>query len=581
MAAILIVDDEEPVRSTIRSILEFGGHDVREATDGEQALTALCERRPDLVLCDITMPRMSGHDVLRELRQDHPQLSDLPFIFLSALAGRGDVVDGLRLGADDYLAKPIDHDVLLAKVEATLRQVSRIDRMRQEEQVKLYKALTRDGSPTPTPTPTPAPAPAPALAPAPAPAPSGGAPATPPPAGDGRARLQEALDAQGLRGSAGKLQFINLSEIKEKLGDKWSRFSGKIIDTAKHIIEAQLPKQAEYRCYDNEVFFLFFPTLNEEEAAIETEKIANEISIKLLGEKEHRYRELSLTSATLAMQALASEGRRPTVTALEHAFNTRAPRQDGRAGNLATRLLDQAVVAYQPLWTPESERVIGYHAACRLPSAAPLPLPQEDDGEGPVHPLISGMDLLTAAKVTADLRAVLQSGRNVMITLPIHFSVLAGPDRAAFVDRLSKVPDRVLQEVLIIEMIPPAGAGDASRIFDALAFLRDRCRFLVLRCGPRHPRITQFIHEGVRSLSLSIADAANGEEPARLYREIRTFARETRSLALQPYVHGLSTLGGVNTAIDAGCRLIAGRAIAGEQDQPGNAFALARNRLVL
>src|SRR5690606_26672773 len=87
--------------------------------------------RPDLILCDISMPGLDGFDVLRGAQAKGADYAAIPFVFLSALADPREVVAGKRLGADDYLVKPIDYDLLLATIEARLRQVTRIKSSRR------------------------------------------------------------------------------------------------------------------------------------------------------------------------------------------------------------------------------------------------------------------------------------------------------------------------------------------------------------------------------------------------------------------------------------------------------------------
>lgn len=123
---ILCIEDEDTLRRLITAELRDAGYDVCEAADGASGLRMALERKPDLVLCDIAMPGADGYDVLSGLRSNHPELASMPFIFLSALADRKDVIAGKRLGADDYLTKPVDFEVMHATIEARLRQVSQI-----------------------------------------------------------------------------------------------------------------------------------------------------------------------------------------------------------------------------------------------------------------------------------------------------------------------------------------------------------------------------------------------------------------------------------------------------------------------
>jgi CheY-like chemotaxis protein/DNA-binding CsgD family transcriptional regulator len=130
---VLCVEDETDLRSDICEELVAAGYEVVEAGNGQDALDLLRESRYDLVLCDITMPRMSGLDLLRRVRQE-PGLGELPFIFLTALAGRQDIIAGKAAGVDDYLTKPIDFDLMLITIAARLDQVARIKGARTQDE---------------------------------------------------------------------------------------------------------------------------------------------------------------------------------------------------------------------------------------------------------------------------------------------------------------------------------------------------------------------------------------------------------------------------------------------------------------
>ena len=139
MALILCIDDEEPLRRLITAELRDAGYETAEAADGRAGLEAIRSHRPDLVLCDVNMPVMSGYELLVELRDNHPHLARAPFVFLSALADRRDVIAGKRLGADDYLTKPVDLEVLVATVESRLMQIERIERRFDAERMELER----------------------------------------------------------------------------------------------------------------------------------------------------------------------------------------------------------------------------------------------------------------------------------------------------------------------------------------------------------------------------------------------------------------------------------------------------------
>ncbi len=140
-ALILVVEDEEALRRDIVEELQEAGYRAVAARDGAMALDLMGAITPDLVLCDITMPGLDGYDVLRSLRGQRPELALTPFVFLTALSEPRDVVEGKVLGADDYLVKPVDYDLMLATIGARLRQVARIRDRHADEMATLRGAL--------------------------------------------------------------------------------------------------------------------------------------------------------------------------------------------------------------------------------------------------------------------------------------------------------------------------------------------------------------------------------------------------------------------------------------------------------
>ncbi len=138
---VLCVEDEEHLRRDIVEELTTAGYDAAGAADGLEALAMLERHRPDLILCDISMPRLDGYGFLDAVKRERPDLADIPFIFLTAFDQREHVIDGKRAGADDYLVKPIDYDLMLATIEARIRQVSRIDNRSRQELATLRQAL--------------------------------------------------------------------------------------------------------------------------------------------------------------------------------------------------------------------------------------------------------------------------------------------------------------------------------------------------------------------------------------------------------------------------------------------------------
>ncbi|WP_342151138.1 response regulator transcription factor [Methylorubrum sp. SB2] len=115
---VLVIDDEPPIRRLLRVGLATQGYALLEAPDGGTALALLRRERVDLVILDLGLPDMGGHDLLRAIRADHP---DLPVVVLSSRGDESGKVEALDLGADDYVTKPFGMGELLARLRAALR----------------------------------------------------------------------------------------------------------------------------------------------------------------------------------------------------------------------------------------------------------------------------------------------------------------------------------------------------------------------------------------------------------------------------------------------------------------------------
>ena len=118
MTSVLVVEDEVSLNETLRFNLEREGYDVHTAIDGESGLALARRLEPDLIILDVMLPALSGMEVLRQLRSD----SDVPVLLLTARTAEIDRVQGLDLGADDYITKPFGLAELLARVRAHLRR---------------------------------------------------------------------------------------------------------------------------------------------------------------------------------------------------------------------------------------------------------------------------------------------------------------------------------------------------------------------------------------------------------------------------------------------------------------------------
>ncbi|HEX6071173.1 MAG TPA: response regulator, partial [Longimicrobiaceae bacterium] len=121
-ARILVVDDEPDISALVAFHLARESYRVRTVGDGMEALRAIEAEQPDLVVLDLMLPGMQGLDLLRELRR-RPEMEEIPVVLLTARREERDRVEGLRLGADDYVPKPFSPQELVLRVGAVLRRV--------------------------------------------------------------------------------------------------------------------------------------------------------------------------------------------------------------------------------------------------------------------------------------------------------------------------------------------------------------------------------------------------------------------------------------------------------------------------
>ena len=122
MKTILLIEDNDDIRSNMAEILELANYNVITAENGKQGLEIAIESKPDLIICDIVMPLLDGYGVLTAIHH-HDGLRNTPFIFLTAKTERADFRKGMELGADEYMTKPFTATDLLNAVESRIRKI--------------------------------------------------------------------------------------------------------------------------------------------------------------------------------------------------------------------------------------------------------------------------------------------------------------------------------------------------------------------------------------------------------------------------------------------------------------------------
>lgn len=143
MTKILVIEDEEILRGEVVNWLQLEDYEAMGAEDGVAGVEAAFQHMPDLVLSDITMPRLDGYGVLLELRSN-VSTAAIPFIFMTARASHEDIRQGMGLGADDYITKPFTRLELLGTIEARLKKKSAVVQSQRAEIEQLENALVEE-----------------------------------------------------------------------------------------------------------------------------------------------------------------------------------------------------------------------------------------------------------------------------------------------------------------------------------------------------------------------------------------------------------------------------------------------------
>ena len=144
---VLIVDDLAENREILTGLLESEGHDLETAKDGLEAVERATANPPDLILMDVTMPRLTGFQACRRLKAD-PRTELVPIVLVTGLLAREDRIQGIAAGCDDFLTKPVDSEQLLARTRTLLRTKALVDELEQAENVLVSLATALDAKDT-------------------------------------------------------------------------------------------------------------------------------------------------------------------------------------------------------------------------------------------------------------------------------------------------------------------------------------------------------------------------------------------------------------------------------------------------
>lgn len=418
MAKILVVEDEPDLRETIVEELNDEGHTTIEAGNGVEGLEKLAVETPDLILSDITMPQMNGYQFFRSIREKYPQHSQIPFMFLTALSDKNDELKGLRLGVDDYMTKPIDFDILVARVELALRR--------------------RQVGPAPTPAqPT-----------------ASNAEAAAPLGQESQAeadKFKTIAENNGGRIQTGKFETVSLDAIREKLGDRWSEVSEEIMQAAELVIRGYLGPDDLLHIKPSRDFVVCFADLAEEEAAAKVGQIRDAIWEAIFAQTDNE--ELSAVDAVSLELSLDREELDDTGTIFCE-IDDLVDEQKMHAKKGYKKTLHQihqyediyALTLLGPKGAPTKVKMLAFEKKFNDRARKLL-------GSDHYEPSFLIELQQTLFERLEEKRALKEAFRQVAMLLPVHFSLMDDQEGREGLIRVCKNLERSMGVKLLIEII--------------------------------------------------------------------------------------------------------------------------------
>jgi len=494
---ILCIEDEADLRKDIVEELRDAGYETVEAENGRVGLDAILARKPDLVLCDINMPVMGGHTLLAEIRENHPDKVELPFIFLSALADRDSFMKSRKLGADDYLTKPVDYEMLLTAIESRLQHVHRLAERQREQLVKVYKAAAEPGGRVGERPNQPSDSQVPGSE-ADGPAASDGE--------DGRSveqRLQDAVRNGPAKLVAGRVQLLGLDDIKVAVGDRWHRHSSIIFDLIEQTIKKRLAPVDVYQRDANDNFTICFAQLSESEAAFKARAIADEVRTKILG------KDFGAGAAPLSAEADAfmdevsgkSSGQ-PSLEVRGEAHEVELNPDEVRdSGDLLGLLTSRLSAAAERASRTERATMIEVTECARL---CLHPVEKHDGGATPFRfaefdrdtlakiealrshrpaseDLVGDLDVLLVSKVAEEIFQR-PPGEGVILIANIHFSTLDDKRRLEHLKTVCNTLTEPARAALIFNIVDIPSGLLPAKVAEHLFSIRHFCRAMMVQC---------------------------------------------------------------------------------------------------
>lgn len=547
---VLIIDDDELVRLTIRDILEEEGHVVAEAADGIAGVKAIQKQNPRLIICDVKMPGLNGFEVLRKIREAGTEPATTPFIFLSGLDDKKYLTAGYKIGADDYVTKPVDYDVLSMKVKAILRKQAAAEKTRALVSDTVSPSTSDEGSLS---VPEPF-----------------------------KARLDKLMKTEGEK-ATGRLKIVSLEEFRDLFKGRWEKVRHKAMAISDGIVRGAMGKDDLYVQHGEDAFLILFAGADLATSQKRAEKLAVEIRQRLLG-KDKDYRGIGVTADTIDVSKLAAENKKVTPDLLAREFDHQAATQiaqekEGQASNDTSWFTTQLSVQFRPLWNPFRQLVVAFECHPFRRSAYGVFSGSAVLHGGDQDPMAVHVDAVMAAQVIKTITGK-QTANEPAIMLPLHFETLKLDDFGGLMEIFKAVPQSRLLGRVAVEIIGVPEARGETSIRRVLEFVKRISARTSVRLAPEDRHAHLFKANGADTLVLDVEADWQTQTEKQILLHILDFGKRAKAQGFHTTAYGLNSLATVRSAMQAGFSLISGRVIGDIRDAPVQPYELTRKYIL-
>lgn len=420
MAKILVVEDEVDLREILVGELEYQGHVTLEAENGLEGLAVLSGEMPDLIISDINMPKMTGIQFFRTATEKYPAIADIPFIFLTAQSDRDSELKGLRLGADDYLTKPVDFDILFARVDASLRRRRPISPApaRDPGVAGEISATSKDDERRDD-------------------------------GDEGDQASAEDEDDKAL--VVGKFLTVSLEAVRERVGDKWEKVAEKILTFAEETIRRHLGSMDRLHVTASQDFLVWFADLDQQEAQNRVRHMRDDIWDRIFLETNDEILS-SIEAHSYSLPSIDTDGQDDDVQfyeGIDDIINSHHARRLASSKKTLKRIHKHeeiiAIGVFNVDWTPSNMKMVNFSKK-HSDKVDQLSFDLKDE----IDALFESFALFVA-RLKED-RAIKREALQNAVVLPVRFGLMRNPRVRDDVVRLCQGLEASLGSTLLVEV---------------------------------------------------------------------------------------------------------------------------------